>query len=672
MRLFSEKIRKHFHQPWFGGLVGATLATVVGVSLLVLPIGKGLRDWSYDLPFLLRPAQTIDDVVVVQLDQPSFDALHQEPRDFDRALYMKLIRRLQAEGARLIVFDILFIDTKRPITDADREFASAMTNFGKVVIGGELQDERHLGIRCSKVTPPIDLFRDAAAGWGLAKIHRDTDFAARQHHPGTELLPSLAWRAAEVLGADVAKQPEKRGAERWLNFYSPKPFESISYVAALTGQPLPPAFTFRDKVVFVGSGEITTYTGDEKEQYRYPWTWLTSQFPVGVEFHALTFSNLVRQDWLSRLPTLVEILMIVLAGALLGYGLSLFRPFAATGIALLAALVCAGLAILVSARLNVWFPWLIVVAAQTPLAMGWSYLFHSLRTYVETKLLETSLGLYLSPAQVKRILKQPELLKPGGEQKPVSILFSDITNFSKISERMDPDDLVNLLNNYYETAIACVHETEGTVMNLIGDAIFAIWNAPEEQSDHQERACRAGLLLNERLVKFDAERRSLPLRTRVGLHTGMVCVGNIGSSTHFDFAAIGEEVNMASRLEGLNKQLGTNILATRDIQKSVEGRVVSRLVGHFKFKGFDQVVEVHELIGTLAAEAGTRAWREAFAQALHQFQRRLFAKAEAELRRTLELHPEDGPSNFYLKRIEELSSHPPPADWVGEIDLREK
>jgi len=156
------------------------------------------------------------------------------------------------------------------------------------------------------------------------------------------------------------------------------------------------------------------------------------------------------------------------------------------------------------------------------------------------------------------------------------------------------------------------------------------------------------------------------------LHTGVVCVGNIGSSTHFDYTAIGESVNMASRLEGLNKQLGTNILATRDIQKSVGGRLVSRLVGHFKFKGFDQVVETYELIGTLEAEASTKPWCEVFAQALHQFQRKLFAKAEAGFRRTLELRPEDGPSNFYLKRIEEVNSHPPPADWVGEIDLREK
>ncbi len=672
MRLFSENIKKHFQQPWFGGLVGATLATAVGVSLLILPVGKGLRDWSYDLPFLLRAEKHIDDVVLVYLDEKSYAELGQAPSEFDRGVHAKLLRRLQAEGATLVVFDVLFIDPKRPNTDGERDFARAMREFGRVVLGAQYHQDRHLQIPSSMVWPPIDLLRDAAAGWGLTQIHRDSDFAARLHHPGTEQVPSLAWKAAELWGAEAAKHPESRGSERWLNYYSREPFQGISYSDVVSGKPLLAGFSFSNKVVFVGSGEVAGYTGEEKEQFRYPWTWLTGHFPFGVEIHALTFSNLVRQDWLSRLPTLVEILVIALSGALLGYGLSLFRPLAATSIALLAALVCAGLAIFVSARFNVWFPWMIVVAAQTPLALGWAYLFHSIRTYMETKLLETSLALYLSPAQVKRILKQPDLLKPGGEQKTVSILFSDIANFSKISERMDADDLVKLLNNYYEAAIGCVHETDGTVMNLIGDAIFAIWNAPEEQTDHQERACRAGLLLNERLVQFDAERRSLPLRTRVGLHTGVVCVGNIGSSTHFDYTAMGESVNMASRLEGLNKQLGTNILATRDIQKSVEGRLVGRLVGHFKFKGFDQVVEIYELIGTLEDEASTRPWREAFARALHQFQRKLFEEAAAEFRRTLELKPGDGPSNFYLKQIEELIRHPPPAEWVGEVDLLEK
>jgi adenylate cyclase len=180
------------------------------------------------------------------------------------------------------------------------------------------------------------------------------------------------------------------------------------------------------------------------------------------------------------------------------------------------------------------------------------------------------------------------------------------------------------------------------------------------------------VLLHQHLIQFDSRQRTLPLRTRVGLHTGVVCVGNIGSSTHFDYTAIGESVNMASRLEGLNKQLGTNILATRDIQKAVDGQLVSRLIGHFRFKGFDQVVEVHELLGPLDIQESTAGWRNAFAEGLHHFQRMSFDEGESCFKRTLEVRPNDGPSRFYLERIQELKCRPPSSEWTGEIDLREK
>ena len=275
----------------------------------------------------------------------------------------------------------------------------------------------------------------------------------------------------------------------------------------------------------------------------------------------------------------------MLAALAAGYGLTRVQPLTALLATLLAILLVAVLAHWLAWQWHLWFAWLILVC-ELWVALLCSVVYNSLRLYVEKKLLEQSLAAHLSPALVKRVLSDPNLRRRGGAKQEVSMLFTDIENFSRISETMHPDDLVNLLNHYFEAALKCIHELDGTVMDLVGDAIFVIWNAPVEQPDHRERACRAALMLQQRLVEFDATQRGFPLRTRVGLHTGVVCVGNIGSEQRLDYAAVGENTNLASRLEGLNKHLGTSVLATREIQRVVEDKLTSRLIGHFQVKGF--------------------------------------------------------------------------------------
>lgn len=330
-----------------------------------------------------------------------------------------------------------------------------------------------------------------------------------------------------------------------------------------------------------------------------------------------------------------------------------------------------GVGVALQWKARLLFPWAIVALAQIPAAFLWSALFNSFRLYGEKKALERSLELHLSPARARQLRQRPDLLKPGAELGEVSILFSDIANFSNISGRMHAGDLFKMLNRYFEVSLGCVHETEGTVVKLIGDAIYAIWNAPFAQEDHRLRACRTALLIQERLLEFEVTYQGLPLQTRIGLHAGEVFVGNVGSTKRFDYTAIGDNVNIASRLEGLNKYLGTSILATRDVQRAAEAELTSRLVGHFRFKGISRLVEVHELIGRRKEEA-TQPWKQAFASALFQFQRKQFERARADFLQTLELRPGDGPSLFYLDRIAEFTVVAPPADWSGEIELKEK
>jgi adenylate cyclase len=226
------------------------------------------------------------------------------------------------------------------------------------------------------------------------------------------------------------------------------------------------------------------------------------------------------------------------------------------------------------------------------------------------------------------------------------------------------------MNGYFQTAVAeCIHPTDGTIVKYIGDAIFAFWNAPDLQADHPLRACEAALRFRDQPPQFMNGRR---LVTLIGLHTGVANVGNFGSTTRVDYTALGENINLASRMEGLNRYLGTEALLTAETHAGVEGRFATRFLGKFRLKGFARSVGVFELAGRAEQAAGLRPLHEAFAAALELFQQKNFTGAEAAFRKALEIGPGDGPSGFYLKHIAALRKHPAPENWRGEVELKEK
>jgi adenylate cyclase len=683
---FSSRIRRQ----WLLGSIASVLTALFGLLLFHFPLGDGVTRVSYDLPFVLRSDILADDVALVYLDEASHNELKQPlTAPWDRSLHAQLVERLTADGARAIVFDILFT---HPSTNAaaDAQFARAIQQSGRVILGGNFnQRETMPGLPARWEELPYEPFRTAAAGWGNVNFLADPDYGVRECFPNLENLSGqtniacLPWAVARFVGAPEAKSHSPSAPARWLNYYGPPgTLPSVSYFQALPADGVAPGF-FKNKVVFIGAQLSADFSGKGKDELRTPYSYWRKGFAPGVEIHATAALNLMHHNWLTRVPWLLECALILLTAALAGFGLMRLHPLAATSIALVAGLLIAIVAHALVWHKFIWFAWLIPTL-EIGTALFCSIIFNSLRLYVEQRLVEESLAARLSPALVKRVLQEPGLRRPGGVKQEVSFLFSDIANFSRVTESMHPDDLVNLLNRYFDAALGCIHQTDGTVMDLVGDAIFAIWNTPIEQPDHRERACRAAMLLREQLVDFGATRDSLPLRTRVGLHTGIVCVGNIGSATRFDFAAIGENTNLASRLEGLNKLVGTEVLATRDIQRSAEDSLVWRLVGHFKFKGIGRVVEVHELVGPPASAERSRVWREKFADALRDFRARQFDSAAEKFQSVIDLrrpagqdadkHPAaaDGPSAFYLEKIEELRAHPPAYEWIGEVELREK
>jgi adenylate cyclase len=345
------------------------------------------------------------------------------------------------------------------------------------------------------------------------------------------------------------------------------------------------------------------------------------------------------------------------------------RPVMATVVGLGGlGVIVAGFQLLFNQKL-IWFPWLIV-AVQIGLALAWSILFNSVQFYVQQRLYEQTLTRYLSPKLVKKFAGHPELMKPGAEEQSISIFFSDIADFTEISRNISAEALQQLMMAYFETAVSkCIHPNDGTVVKYIGDAIFAFWNAPELQPDHPGRACRAALSFREH-VKQQVDGRVL--RTRIGIHTAPARVGNFGSAERFDYTALGESVNLASRLEGLNKVLGTDCLISRETQEGIGDQLVTRPLGLFQLKGFGHPIEVHELIGWPRDADATRPWRDAFARALDDYRACRLEPAEAGFRQTLQLRPDDGPSLFYLARLEELRGQALPDNWAPYTILTEK
>ncbi len=686
----QKALREITLKGWLSRILCAVAATAIGWILLTKGWGDGLTRFSFDYPFLLRSSPPPTGAVIVKLDDVSHQVLgvrHEEP--WPRELHAQLIRTLTEQGAKLIVFDIVF-ETPGVDPAADKEFAAALKECNNVVLCGDLYNQESPGqMPVEVIIRPYEFFRTNAVNWGTARMFEDGDFGIRLQVPPRDDVVTLAWAAAEALGAPATKD-RSDVRDRWVNYYGPRDaIPGISYYAALNPKEEAPVAFFKDKIVYVGQHFEIDFAAILKDDYITPYSRQTAVGGAmpGVEIQVNMLLNLLRNEWLTRLPHSLEIMLILLVGIGGGMGLHFIRPWLAIVVGVSGALFILLATWYLFRHQLVWFCWTIPLL-QLGLSTVWAATYNSARLYVDKRLLMQSISSHIAPGRVEQILKQEALLEPGGHNQEVSILFSDIAGFSGISEKLTPDELFELLNRYYATALESVHEQDGTVVQLIGDAIYAVWNAPLPQPDHKERACLAAMSLHQRLVKFDATVKDskFKLHTRVGVHSGVATVGNLGSSKRFEYTAIGDSINLSSRLEGLNKHVGTDILATRDVQMAVQGRVVSRLVGYFFFKGFSRPVEVHEIMGGPEIEEGTRPWREAFDEAVQIYRAGKIPQAKAAFEQVIEMRRAagvetsykdtddkgDGPSRLYLGEIEKLGDGPLPDGWTGDIIMTEK
>jgi adenylate cyclase len=291
-------------------------------------------------------------------------------------------------------------------------------------------------------------------------------------------------------------------------------------------------------------------------------------------------------------------------------------------------------------------------------------------------------GRYLDPRIVAGLIDRPELTKAGGDRRVMTVLFCDMKGFTSLSEGMTPSGMLTVLNEYLTIMSAAIREHDGIIDKYVGDAIMAFWGPPFNEAEEQARlACLAALTQLDRLTPFRQAlpelmgiRRGLPdIDMRIGIATGDVVVGNIGSDITKSYTVMGDPVNLASRLEGVNKSYGTHILMSETSARMAEGAIEAREIDSIVVVGKSEPQRVFEALGRKGElDPATVQLRDRFAVGLAAYRRQAWAEAHAEFEGCLAAAPGDGPSRVLLARVAHLAEHPPGPDWNGVWTLTEK
>ncbi|MDR2731529.1 MAG: adenylate/guanylate cyclase domain-containing protein [Treponema sp.] len=285
---------------------------------------------------------------------------------------------------------------------------------------------------------------------------------------------------------------------------------------------------------------------------------------------------------------------------------------------------------------------------------------------------------YLSEDVVEEIISDPARLQLGGVNRHMTALFSDIKGFTGIAEKLTPNHLVDLLNHYLSTMSDIILEQKGTIDKYQGDAIISFFGAPLELDDHALRACNAGIIMKRMekdINKYVMENgiSPSPLLTRIGINTGDMVVGNMGTQKKMNYTIISNAVNIASRLEGVNKQYGTWVLASDSTIQETKGRFLTRRLDNIRVIGINEMIRIHEIL-EMKADASDALFEQVylFHKAQDLFEERNWKDAESAFNQVLKLFPDDGPSLLYLDRCSQFLEHPPLHDWDGSFNLTEK
>jgi adenylate cyclase len=364
------------------------------------------------------------------------------------------------------------------------------------------------------------------------------------------------------------------------------------------------------------------------------------------------------------LPDVAVLLLVSMTVATSAWVMRNWRPVRSALASVFLMLVIVGGAWASLQRLNLWVPSVAMLAVVLLIYLslgGRSYMIELARRAEITR----AFSLYVTPQVVAYMIAHPEQMKLGGERRNVTLMFTDLAGFTSISEAHSAERVTYLLNRHFTDMTDIVLEHHGTVVTFIGDAIMAMWGAPLVDDEQAYRAVSSAIAMQKcmSLMRESFAKEGLPpIHMRVGIHSGSAVVGNLGSAKRFDYTAIGDDVNLAARLEGTNKVYGTNILVSLDTVKLIGGRIPFRPVDRVIVKGKSQAIEVF----TPCEDAQVIELTE---RGIELFRSQQWDAAQAVLDELNALVPGDEIAELYRKRLGEFRSAPPGENWTGEISL---
>ena len=550
------------------------------------------------------------------------------------------------------------------------------------------------------VEPNLKLFASAARSYGAFNFEADNDGTYRSapvifhyndpNRPSMEenFYPSLDIQVARLYlgvqpqetigwfnpaGLDVLELGPKKiypdvSGKVLINFAGPtQTYHYYSFGDVADG--LTPKDTFRDKIVLVGASAIGI--GDIRP------TPFSKQGYPGIEIHANVLDNLLHDNFLRRgfSEEITDLWLLLFCGFVMGILFVLLRPMVSS---LLYAAALLGLLSFVYYQFSAHGRWLSLVLPATTLSLNYLGVtsYRVLFEEKEKRKVRGAFSQYVAPGFINQILKDPGRLKLGGEQVDLTVMFSDIRGFTSISEKLTPPELVELLNEYLTAMTEAVFQNRGTLDKYIGDAVMAFWGRPFlDLHDHATWACRAALEMSSQLQQLNSAwgNQGRPtLKIGIGINTGPMMVGNMGSQRRFNYTVMGDHVNLGSRVEGLNKEYGTQIILTEYTYEYVREQFVTRELDLIRVKGKKKPVAIYELLGPASEQSR-------YQELLGEFQQGLFAykdgrwDAAGEIFQALaSRHPSDGPTKVLLARCQHFLREAPQGTWDGVYTMTTK